>query len=48
MAPDPKDPNIIYLSGTYGSVERFNERTGLSQDITPWPALSFGSEIKST
>ncbi len=45
MAPDPKDPNIIYLSGTYGSVERFNERTGLSQDITPWPALSFGSEI---
>jgi len=45
MAPDPKDPNIIYLSGTYGGVNRFNKRTGLSQDITPWPALSFGSEI---
>jgi len=45
MAPDPKDSNIIYLSGTYGSVERFNKRTGLSQDITPWPALTFGSEI---
>ena len=45
IAPDPKDPNIIYLSGTYGSVSRFNKRTGLSQDITPWPALSFGSEI---
>ena len=45
MAPDPKDPNIIYLSGTYGSVSRFNKRTGLSQDITPWPALTFGSEI---
>jgi hypothetical protein len=26
MAPDPKDPNIIYLSGTYGSVDRFNRR----------------------
>jgi len=45
MAPDPKDPNIIYVSGTYGSVDRYNKRTGLSQDITPWPALSFGSQI---
>ena len=45
MAPDPKDPYIVYLSGTYGSVARFNRRTGLSQDITPWPALTFGSEI---
>ncbi len=45
MAPDPKDPSIIYLSGTFGSVGRFNKRTGLSQDITPWPALTFGSEI---
>ena len=24
MAPDPKDANIIYLSGTYGGVNRFN------------------------
>ena len=45
IAPDPKDPNIIYLSGTYGTVDRFNKRTGLSQDIAPWPAFSFGSEI---
>ena len=45
IAPDPKDPNIIYLSGTYGSVDRFNKRTEFSQDITPWPALTFGSEI---
>jgi photosystem II stability/assembly factor-like uncharacterized protein len=45
MAPDPKDPNIIYLSGTYGSVDRFNKRTGLSQDVTPWPVFTFGSEI---
>jgi photosystem II stability/assembly factor-like uncharacterized protein len=45
MAPDPKDPNIIYLSGTYGSVDRYNRRTGLSQDVTPWPVPTFGSEI---
>jgi photosystem II stability/assembly factor-like uncharacterized protein len=45
MAPDPKDPNIIYLSGTFGSVVRYNRRTGLSQDVTPWPVPAFGSEI---
>src|ERR1700682_837226 len=45
MAPDPKDPNIVYLSGTYGSVDRFNKRTSFTQDITPWPALAFGSDI---
>lgn len=45
MAPDPNDPNIIYLSGTYGTVDRYNRRTGLSQDISPWPGFAFGSEI---
>jgi photosystem II stability/assembly factor-like uncharacterized protein len=45
MAPDPKNPTIVYLSGAYGSVDRFNKRTGLSQDITPWPVQTFGSEI---
>ena len=45
MAPDPKDPNIIYLSETYGGVSRYNRRTGLSQDITPWPVPTFGFEI---
>jgi photosystem II stability/assembly factor-like uncharacterized protein len=45
MAPDPKDANIVYLSGTYGSVDRFNRRTGFSQDIAPWPVQTFGSEI---
>src|ERR1700691_1069153 len=45
MAPDPHDPNIIYLSRTYGTVDRFNRRTGLSQNIAPWPAFSFGTEI---
>ncbi len=45
MAPDPRDPNIIYLSGTYGTVSRYNRRTGLSQDVTPWPVPAFGSEI---
>jgi photosystem II stability/assembly factor-like uncharacterized protein len=45
MAPDPKDANIIYLSGIYGTVDRFNRRTGLSQNVMPWPAATFDSEI---
>jgi photosystem II stability/assembly factor-like uncharacterized protein len=45
LVVDPNDPNVIYLSGTYGPVARFNKRTGLSQDITPWPAFAWDSEI---
>jgi len=45
MVPDPKDPNIVYLSGTYGDVSRFNLQTSFSQDITPWPQSNFGVDI---
>ncbi|MGB6132555.1 MAG: hypothetical protein WBG54_12310 [Acidobacteriaceae bacterium] len=37
IAIDPKDENILYVSGTYGSVERHDLRTSFSQNITPWP-----------
>ncbi len=47
IAPDPKNPEIIYLSGTYGSVSRFNLRTSFSQDITPWPIPVWNSEISA-
>jgi photosystem II stability/assembly factor-like uncharacterized protein len=45
LVVDLTDANSIYLSGTYGPIARFNRRTRLSQDITPWPALAFGDEI---
>ena len=45
IAPDPKHPNIIYLSGSYGGVTRFDLRTSLGQDITPWPVSTFRSEL---
>ncbi len=45
IVPDPHDPNILYASGVYGSVVRWDRRTSLSQDITPWPMPNFGSEI---
>ena len=45
IALDPKDPNIFYLTGTYGGVSRFDRRTSFSQDITPWPIPIWHSEI---
>ncbi len=38
-------PNILYASGVYGSVLRWDRRTSLSQDITPWPMPNFSSDI---
>ncbi len=46
LAPDPKDPNIVFSSGTFGTVDRFDRRTGFSQNVTPWPDLPFGSDIQ--
>jgi photosystem II stability/assembly factor-like uncharacterized protein len=45
QAPDPNDPNILFATGVYGSVVRFDRRTSLSQDIAPWPLANFASEI---
>ena len=45
MAPDPHNADIVYLSGAYGSVDRYNRRTGFSQNVSPWPIQTFGTEI---
>jgi photosystem II stability/assembly factor-like uncharacterized protein len=45
LVVDPKDPNIVYLSGTFGPIVRFNKRTGFSQDISPWPSNAFEAPI---
>ena len=42
---DKNDPNILYATGTYGSVVRYDRRTSLSQNIEPWPMPSWGTEI---
>ena len=47
IAPDPKDPNILYVTGTFGDVARFNIRTSLSQNIAPWPLQNFGVDINA-
>ena len=45
VAVDPRDPNVIYSSGTYGTIDRFDRRTGQSHNIAPDPIGQFGSEM---
>jgi photosystem II stability/assembly factor-like uncharacterized protein len=45
MAVDPKDPNILYVSGGYGTVDRWDRRRSLSQSVSPWPMPVFGTDI---
>ena len=45
IAIDPKNENLIYLSGAYGDVGRFDRRTSFSQNVTPWPLGGFGLPI---
>ena len=42
---DPDDSNIFYATGAYGGVVRYDRRTSLSQDISPWPMPAWGTEI---
>ena len=42
---DPDDENILYATSPYGGVERFDRRTSLSQDISPWPMPMWRTEI---
>ncbi len=45
IALDPKDEDIIYITDTYGGVQRFDRRTSFSQNITPLPTDAFGTSI---
>ncbi|MEJ2186051.1 MAG: hypothetical protein P8Z36_08955, partial [Gemmatimonadota bacterium] len=45
IAPDPKDPDIVFGGDTYGGVYRFDNRTGQRQDISPAPTASFSTPM---
>jgi photosystem II stability/assembly factor-like uncharacterized protein len=42
---DSADENILYATGAYGGVSRYDRRTSFSQDISPWPLPTWNTEI---
>ncbi len=45
VAIDPRDPNIIYSTGTYGTIDRFDRRNGQSHNVAPEPIGQFGTTL---
>ncbi len=45
FAVDPKDSDVIFATGSYGTVQRWDKRVALSQDVSPWPVPVFGTDI---
>ncbi len=42
IAPDPRDPDIVYAGSYEGSLTRYDKRTGQSRQISPWPEITDG------
>jgi photosystem II stability/assembly factor-like uncharacterized protein len=42
IAPDPRDPNIVYAGSSGGYITRLDKRTGQRQSISPWPEDTSG------
>jgi photosystem II stability/assembly factor-like uncharacterized protein len=40
IAPDPRDPNIVYAGDYQGNITRFDRRTNQVKSIAVWPELS--------
>ena len=45
FALDPMNPHILYASGSYGAVSRWDRRRSLAQDVSPWPVPVFATDI---
>jgi photosystem II stability/assembly factor-like uncharacterized protein len=42
IVPDPQDPDIVYGGGYDAELTRYDHRTGMTRQITPWPRNSMG------
>jgi photosystem II stability/assembly factor-like uncharacterized protein len=42
IAPDPRDPNIVYAGTYYGVMTRYDHRLGESRNISVWPETPGG------
>ncbi len=42
IAPDPRNPEIVYAGGYGGSITRYDRRTGEAREIIAWPQVIDG------
>src|SRR5215471_5171969 len=42
IAPDPRDPEIVYAGSYGGEITRYNHHIGDAMNITPWPVNVIG------
>ena len=43
IAPDPRDPEIVYAGSYGGEITRYDHHTGQEKNITPWPINPIGA-----
>lgn len=43
IAPDPRDPEIVYAGSYGGEITRYDHHTGEEKNVTPWPLNPIGS-----
>jgi photosystem II stability/assembly factor-like uncharacterized protein len=43
IAPDPRDPEIVYAGSYGGEITRYNHHTGEEMNVTPWPINPIGA-----
>ncbi|HEU4415283.1 MAG TPA: glycosyl hydrolase [Candidatus Angelobacter sp.] len=43
IAPDPRDPEIVYAGSYGGEITRYDHRTEETKNVTPWPVNPIGA-----
>ena len=43
IAPDPRDPEVVYAGSYGGEITRYDHHTDEEQNVTPWPVNPIGS-----
>jgi photosystem II stability/assembly factor-like uncharacterized protein len=42
IAPDPRDPDVVYAGSFWGLLTRYDHRTRETRNVTPWPDSPMG------
>ncbi len=43
IAPDPRDPEIVYAGSSDGTISRYDHRTNQAEDVSPYPLDTSGN-----